>query len=122
MRAGPPMVFSLPAGEPARFKYGFHLLVPGVVVSRGYKKYLIRDLRENKAIGAVLADLGVVGDVRECLDAGSASVPVLYVGSCKKGGTPYGLGPAFLVEFEAAPAPLSPSQRTALSSGANAWA
>ena len=107
-----PVPLETPAGEPARFKYGFHLLVPGVVVSRGYKKYLIRDLRENKAIGAVLADLGVVGDVRECLDAGSASVPVLYVGSCKKGGTPYGLGPAFLVEFEAAPAPFCPMVRT----------
>jgi phage/plasmid-associated DNA primase len=88
--------------EGARFKYGFHVLVPGIRVSRGYKKYLLRALREDAAINGVLGDLGVVGDPRACLDMNSPSVPVLYLGSCKRGGTPYVMGPAFEVSFEAA--------------------
>ena len=75
-------------GAGARFKYGFHVLVPGVRVSRGYKKYLLRLLRGDAAIIGVLRDLGVAGDPRECLDMNSASVPVLYLGSCKRGGFP----------------------------------
>jgi phage/plasmid-associated DNA primase len=88
----------VPAGDGA-YRYGFHVLVPGVWVARGYKKYLIRELAGDAAIGAVLADLGTTGG--DGLDAGSASVPVLYLGSCKRGGRPYGLGPAFEVAFDA---------------------
>jgi len=90
----------LPGGG---FKYGFHFLVPGVWVSRGYKKYLVRELRQDPAVAGVLAALGARGDPGACLDPGSASVPVLFLGSCKRGGHPYGLGPAFEVAFEAAP-------------------
>ena len=93
-----PAAVPLPGGD---FKYGFHLLVPGVWVSRGYKKYLVRELRQDPALAAVLVGLGVRGDPQGCLDPGSASVPVLFLGSCKRGGSPYGLGPAFEVAFEA---------------------
>jgi len=93
-----PAAVPLPGGD---FKYGFHLLVPGVWVSRGYKKYLVRELRQDPALAAVLVGLGVRGDPQGCLDPGSAAVPVLFLGSCKRGGSPYGLGPAFEVAFEA---------------------
>lgn len=92
-------------GAPAagRFKYGFHILVPGIRVSRGYKKYLLRQLREDSAINGVLSgSLNVVGDPRDCLDMNSASVPVLYLGSCKRGGAPYVVGPAYQIVFDAA--------------------
>ena len=89
----------LPGGG---YKYGFHLLAPGVWTSRGYKKYLVRALRADPAVAGVLAGIGAQGDVAASLDPGSASVPVLYLGSCKRGGRPYGLGPAFEVAFEAA--------------------
>ncbi|GFR91252.1 BA71V-C962R, partial [Elysia marginata] len=95
-----PVPVSSGASAPGNcFKYGFHILVPGVRISRGYKKYLLRRLRENSAINRVLADLGVVGDTRECLDMNSASIPVLFLGSCKRGGVPYVLGPAFEISF-----------------------
>jgi phage/plasmid-associated DNA primase len=85
-----------------KYKYGFHLLLPGVRTSRGYKKHLLRDLRDDSAIKGVLTDLKVVGDPVECLDMNSASVPVLFLGSCKRGGSPYAAGPAFEISFEAA--------------------
>lgn len=88
-------------GGEARFKYGFHLLAPGVHVSRGYKKYLVRALREDAGICGALTALGALGDPRECLDLNSPSVPVLFAGSCKRGGVPYGFGPAFEISFEA---------------------
>jgi phage/plasmid-associated DNA primase len=88
--------------DETRYRYGFHVLVPGVRVTRGYKKYLLRRLRQDGGIATALADLGVQGDLHECLDANSASVPVLFLGSCKRGGGPYRLGPAFAVTFDVA--------------------
>lgn len=97
------------------FKYGFHLLVPGVQVTRGYKKYLISQLRRDENLSKILLEVGAVGApgapppaagtgsgaaVAACLDANSASVPVLYLGSCKRGGTVYPLGAAFQVQGE----------------------
>jgi phage/plasmid-associated DNA primase len=92
-----------PAGEgdPPRFKYGFHLLIPGVRVARPYKKFLLRSLRDDSTICRVLSKMGAVGDVRDCLDTGSASVPVLFLGSCKRQGKPYKVGPILELTFEA---------------------
>lgn len=84
------------------FKYGFHMLIPGVRVTRGYKKYLLNTLRDDTGIHSALTDLGVVGEPRDCLDMNSASVPVLFLGSCKRGGSPYYLGPVFEITFDAA--------------------
>ena len=90
------------ADNVVKYKYGFHILVPGIRVSRGYKKYLLRVLRNDGMINRVLSELGVVGDPQDCLDLNSASVPVLFLGSCKRGGSPYILGPILEVTFEAA--------------------
>jgi len=102
VKAAPAAVSEKAGGAAAKYKYGFHVLVPGIRVSRGYKKYLLRALRHDGLINGVLSDLGVLGDPRDCLDPNSASVPVLFLGSCKRGGSPYELGPAFAVTFEAA--------------------
>ncbi|MDE2099315.1 MAG: hypothetical protein KGL39_18825 [Patescibacteria group bacterium] len=84
--------------RPGMHKYGLHALVPGVRVSRGYKKWLVREFRAEPAVAAVLREIGAVGDPAACLDAGSASVPVLFFGSCKRGGTvAYALGAAVAV-------------------------
>jgi hypothetical protein len=89
------------APEEGRYRYGFHILVPGVRVTRGYKKRLVQDLSSDPAIGGVLADLGSLGDPRAALDANSPSVPVLFLGSCKRGGAPYSLTHVLEVTFEA---------------------
>ncbi len=88
-----------PGGE-ARYKFGLHVLVPGVRLGRAYKKWLLRRFRDDPAVLATLAELGAVGDAAECLDQNSASVPVLYFGSCKRGAVPYGLGAALEVTLD----------------------
>jgi len=82
------------------YKYGFHILVPGVKVRRTYKKWLIREFCRDAGVTATLAELNAVGDPTECLDRNSASVPVLFFGSCKRGGTPYKLGAALEVTMD----------------------
>jgi len=112
-----PEVTPLPAaaGGPPRYKYGFHILLPGVQTTRGYKKYLITRLRKNERVLRILKEMGAVGapgqpetaaggdsPLAACLDANSASVPVLFFGSCKRGGKLYALGGAYTVTGEAA--------------------
>lgn len=102
VKTAPALVDAGEGSKAPKYKYGFHLLVPGIRVSRGYKKYLLRALREDALVAGVLADLGALGDPRECLDMNSASVPVLFLGSCKRGGSPYALGSVLEVAFDAA--------------------
>ena len=98
----------------AAYKYGFHVLIPGIQTSRGYKKYLIGRLRKNERLMKTLSSVGAIGSpasfsgggpslsseppLETCLDLGSASVPVLFLGSCKRAGKVYPLGAAFKVQ------------------------
>jgi phage/plasmid-associated DNA primase len=82
------------APAPATYRYGLHVLIPGVKMGRAYKKWLLNQFRAEPAVLATLTELGAVGDPAGFLDLNSASVPVLYFGSCKRGGTPYVLGAA----------------------------
>ena len=108
-----PEVTALTAPSGARgYKYGFHILIPGVRTTRGYKKYLINDLSSDDRLLRVLANIGAVGSpttfrsnedaaaLESCLDAGSASVPVMFFGSCKRAGKVYPLGAAYRVQGE----------------------
>ena len=80
------------------FKYGFHILVPGVKISRAHKKWIMKEFEQDPATNATLKELGAIND--DCLDKNSASVPVLFFGSCKRGGIPYKLGAALEVRIE----------------------
>jgi len=100
--------------DAAYYKYGFHVLIPGVQTTRGYKKFLIDALRSNDKHSKILASVGAVGapgsvgrppapgasPLAECLDSGSASVPAHFFGSCKRGGKLYALGGAHVVEVD----------------------
>jgi len=91
------------AGDPgaaAAYKYGIHVLVPGVKMGRSYKKWFMRQFRAEPGVVATLTELGVIGDPAECLDQNSASVPVLFIGSCKRGSVPYVLGAALEVTLD----------------------
>jgi phage/plasmid-associated DNA primase len=77
------------------YKYGIHILIPGIKLTRPYKKWLLKNFKSDRCMCAILQDLGAVGDVEECLDQNSASVPVLFFGSCKRASVPYVLGAAF---------------------------
>ena len=74
------------------YKYGFHILLPGFKVKKAYKRILFQKLKNDPSINSVLKELGATGDITECLDQNSASVPVLFLGSCKRGSIPYKIG------------------------------
>ena len=64
------------------FKRGFHLLIPGICLTRPHKKYIIHQLKSSARLDVALRNLGVI-DGAKSLDENSASVPVLFLGSCK---------------------------------------
>lgn len=78
-------------------KYGFHLLAPGVRLSRPAKKHLIARLREDPTVARLLAEPGFKArqgdpdDLKDVIDPASASVPNLFFGSSKPGHAPYRL-------------------------------
>lgn len=83
-------------GRLAGYKHGLHILIPGVRTTRHYKKFLISQIRQSAAFMSLLSALGVVGSpgsrtLEDCVDFGSSSVPVLFLGSCKTTGLLYEL-------------------------------
>lgn len=72
-----------------QYKYGFHIIAPGIKVDRYFKKYLIAKFSKNSKVMKVLKDMGCETEPESCLDTASASVPVVTFGSCKIGSTPY---------------------------------
>ena len=88
-----------PDGRRDTYKYGIHVLIPGVKLARGYKKWMMRQLKTDPSIIATMRSLEAVGPDEDpsCLDTNCATVPVLFFGSCKQGGTPYNLGCAMEV-------------------------
>jgi phage/plasmid-associated DNA primase len=94
-----------------RWRYGTHILIPGPMLSRAYKKWAIHQLKDDPSVASVMRELGAV-DPGSCLDQNSASVPVLFFGSCKRGKTPYTLAAAFEVIFESVEATEEGALRT----------
>jgi phage/plasmid-associated DNA primase len=101
---------------PPLYRYGFHVLVPGERLVRGYKRLLIRELRADAAVRAILAEVAapdpaapdraeisaaVTAVLGDTVDEGSARVPVLFPGCAKLGKPPYTL----LTAFEATMSP-----------------
>lgn len=81
------------------YKTGFHILIPGVKTLRSYKKYLIKTLSTDTTIHKTLKSLKIK-NIDDALDTNSASVPVLFLGSCKPGGIIYDLTCAFNVTID----------------------
>lgn len=79
------------------FKFGFHMLMPGIKVIKSYKIFLINKLRENKSLTKLFNNLGITNP-EECIDKNSASVPVLFLGSCKRNSLPYKIVSQYEIE------------------------
>ena len=90
-------------GTVVGFKHGVHILIPSVQTTRPFKKYMLGQLRKSSQFMTVLSGLGVVGSpnsidtMTDCVDFNSASVPVLFLGSSKRGGLRYELQRTFRV-------------------------
>lgn len=88
-------------------KAGFHILVPDLQLGRAHKQYILGRLREHPALAADLASLGLASPdgqegapPQQVVDEASAHVPVLFLGSCKVGSSPYELHAAYRVQFD----------------------
>jgi len=68
------------------FKDGFHILIPGIKVSKKFKKLFISNILESDIIPSVFEDVGLTNKI---LDTHSAVVMPLFVGNCKQGGVAY---------------------------------
>lgn len=67
------------------FKKGLHILIPGIWVTRPYKKYIVAEIKKSPKVIGILQEMGMVNaDV--AVDTGSATVPVYFLGSCKTSG------------------------------------
>jgi len=62
-------------------KNNFHILIPGLLLSRAEKKFLIYKILESKILDEVFSDLDLLE--KNMLDEASAHVPVLLIGSTR---------------------------------------
>lgn len=73
-----------------QYKDGFHMIIPGVQVSREFKKFLIWELTGD--MGDIFHDIPIVDDgeftVEKILDTNSAHVGVHFIGNATKHNSP----------------------------------
>jgi len=88
-----------------RFKDGFHLLIPEIMVSRAVKIYLIEKLISEGIIQKVFKNFkNIVGSCDDMLDKMSSSFPVMFLGNSKikdgKSKPPYILKHGYYVNYD----------------------
>lgn len=83
------------------YKYGFHILIPGIKLNTIYKKWFLQNLKNNTILSNLFKDINVL-NFEECVDQNSASVYVLFLGSCKASNTaiPYVLSYVYEISIE----------------------
>lgn len=85
--------------QDSKYKYGFHILLPGIRLDKIYRRWFLQKFKNDPALISILTELKAI-DPESCLDQNSASVPVLFLGSCKAGSKPYNISYAFEVWLE----------------------
>lgn len=106
------------AGE-ALHKYGLHLLLPGLRLGRGPRRLLLARLAEDPAFCEALGWLGALpppgsSGLGASVDPNSATVPALFLGSCKRGvALPYVLAETYEATFDPADSSSTVLQRLA---------
>lgn len=86
-------------GQPTLYKDGFHILIPEIQVTKGFKKYLSQELISRNIIKNIFKDIDHIDGAEKMLDQMSASVPVQFLGNSKPGAPPYNLTHAYEVTF-----------------------
>lgn len=73
--------------EETYYKYGIHVLVPSIQISKGCKKYLIEELSKDSSFNETAINIIGSDNLKNTddviLDKNSATVPVCLYGSCK---------------------------------------
>ena len=85
----------------AKYKDGFHMLIPGIQVTRAFKKHLINEMIREEVMDRVFHDLNPHPDYKRAdfIDINSAFVGVHFVGSATKvNRPPYSLTNVFKVK------------------------
>jgi hypothetical protein len=68
------------------YRFGFHVLIPGIQITRNHKKFILNELASNNLLLRELKDIGAI-DPLKVIDMLSASVPPMLLGSAKAGKT-----------------------------------
>jgi len=74
--------------ELKKYKQGFHIIMPNIMVMRNVKKFIFERLLKSEEIKEWFEDIGL-GSIEDILDKGSVHVPVHFIGHCKPNSTPY---------------------------------
>lgn len=72
------------------YKDGFHIVIPGIKLSREAKRYLIRELNDRNYVKLAFENMDI-REVEKVLDKNSAHVPTLFPGSSKAHKPAYGV-------------------------------
>jgi phage/plasmid-associated DNA primase len=81
------------------FKDGFHILIPGIKITREVKKYIIKQMLISNEIQCLFKSNNLNLELKEILDTNSTSVPVHFFGNCKTGSIPYILDNVYRVSI-----------------------
>jgi phage/plasmid-associated DNA primase len=82
------------------YKDGIHMLIPGIQITREFKKFLINKLMEDNSLEKVFKEIipCTTTTRTDFLDINSAHVPVFFIGSASKLNTPpYELDAVYIV-------------------------
>ena len=71
------------------YKDGFHFLMPGVKVNKATKRFIMRKISEEGILQNVFRGMEFLSPYESMIDMNSANVPVLLLGSAKRGKEPY---------------------------------
>jgi hypothetical protein len=76
--------------EEGKYKDGFHMLIPGIQVTRAFKKLLINQMIKDEIMDRVFHDMNPHSDYKrsDFIDVNSAFVGVHFIGSATKAGKP----------------------------------
>ena len=68
------------------YKDSFHIRIPTIKVTRGYKSYLRKQVRDCQELQTAFRDLSLVNTYEEIVDSGVVHASPMLLGSCKRGG------------------------------------
>src|SRR5271168_1727195 len=68
------------------YKESFRIRIPGIKITKEHKKYIINSIAEkHEIVSDLFNNLGLCGSWNKILDAGSATHPIMFLGSAKRG-------------------------------------